>query len=115
MKEKRLNYIPGSISFSAGFLGPRGNVGFQMVYDHNKAIEIIDQLKSDNRKITSKTVGLDGDFQENNSEINDAGELEYDFWQKSTWAEPILIVNFEDAPSETYSVWRKASPQPETK
>jgi len=32
---------------------------------------------------------------------------EYDLWGSSVWAEPIMIVNFNDSPSEMYPVWSK--------
>ena len=35
------NYIPGSISFAEGFMGPRGDVGFTMLLDRKKAKSIV--------------------------------------------------------------------------
>lgn len=100
--------IPGSISFSEGFLGPKGDVGFIMEYDHEKATKIINNLLQDGRKIESGTAGLDGDWNINHCTIYDAaGFHEYDAHSSSQWAAPILIVTFEDEPSETFEVWKR--------
>ena len=113
--KKKLNYIPGSMSFAAGFLGPLGDVGYTMVYDHNKAVEIIKTL--DMNHIDLVTAGLDGDWIENSDVIFkgktfiEAGDMWDDdkFWfhDNSIWATPIMIVDYDDRPSETYEVWRK--------
>ena len=100
------NYIPGSISFSSGFYGPRGDAGFTMKYDEQKAKSIINDLKSSGRKILSAEVGLDGDWDCNHSTIYHYGEFcKTDFHDNSIWAPPIMIVFFEDTPSECYEVW----------
>lgn len=100
------NYIPGSMSFSAGFYGPRGDVGFLMMYSHEKAVEIIKNLLLKGRQIAYANAGLDGDWHENNSLIYDEGGFHsYTAHDGSTWAQPILIVSFEDGPSEMYEVW----------
>jgi len=106
------NYIPGSISFADGFMGPKGNVGFFMKYSHEKTKEIINGLLSKGRKITQASAGLDGDWVENNCTVFDGKDfIEYDVWDSSTWASPILIVDFSDGPSETHEVWTKEEKQ----
>lgn len=102
------NYIPGSISFSQGFAGPRGNVGFTMVYDEKKAKEIINKLLSGKRNIDFVEVGLDGDWDCNSDTLySEKGFNETYFHNNSIWATPIMIVNFIDSPSECYEVWIK--------
>ena len=54
------NYIPGSMSFAEGFFGPKGDVGFFMEADYEKAKEILDKLIKSGRKVTSAEMGLDG-------------------------------------------------------
>ena len=102
------NYIPGSQSFAEGFLGPKGNVGFIMLVDEKKAKKIIEELKLEDRGITEATLGLNGDWQENNTVIYKDGEFKkYDAYFGSCWAKPILIVEFTDIPSRTYQCWKK--------
>ena len=53
-------------------------------------------------------VGLDGDWGCNSMVIWENGKFEeYNCHGASVWAEPIMIVNYKDAPSETYSVWKE--------
>lgn len=109
-KDIKKNYMPDSISFASGFMGPKGDVGFIMKYDHGKALKIIEDLLSSGRKISEATAGLDGDWRENSSTIYEDGQLVkdfYEFYQTSCWATPILMVFFEDAPSERHEVWEK--------
>lgn len=102
------NYVPGSMSFSEGFMGPRGNVGFTMKYDNEKAKKIIEDLIKQGRKITSAKVGLDGDWRENSDTLYENKEFQdVSFYDSSIWATPIMLVYFEDAPSECYEVWNK--------
>lgn len=104
MKAKT-NYIPGSISFSEGFLGPKGDVGFFMVADQEQAHQIIKSLIDQGRKVTDAQMGLDGDWSCNSCTIYEDGVYsDYTEYGSSTWATPILIVNFSDGPSETYPV-----------
>lgn len=57
------------MSFLAGFLGPRGDVGFFMVADYEKAKTIIQNLISAGREIEAVEMGLDGDWGENSMVI----------------------------------------------
>ncbi len=108
LKVKAKNYVPGSMSFAAGFFGPRGDVGYIMVADWEKAKAIIKQLISEGRNIESVEMGLDGDWGENSMTVWENGNFfKYGCHDNSIWAEPILIVNYEDAPSETYACWIK--------
>lgn len=105
---KATNYHPKSITFEEGFLGPKGNVGYSMVADWNKAKSIIEKLISEGRNIIGVYMGLDGDWNENSMIVYENGCFyEYDLWQDSIWAEPILIVYYEDGTTEAYSVWNK--------
>lgn len=108
MNDKEYNYVPGTQSFSAGFLGPRGDVGYKMVYNSSLAKAIIDTLIVDKREIDRVDAGLDGDWGENHCTIYDKeGFQDYGCWRDSIWAEPIIIVYFNDGPSEKFSVWEK--------
>lgn len=108
----KTNYIPGSISFGEGFLDARGDVGFNMVADYGKAKSIIANLLSQNRNIENVQMGLDGDWDFNSNTIWENGEyFEYTSWHSSQWAEPIIIVNYSDGPSETYPVWTRQEKQ----
>ena len=103
------NYIPGSISFAEGFLGPSGPCKtYTMEYSHIKAQKIIEKLLDEGADIVEATAGLDGDFRENSCIIYDSlGFHDYDVYSGSVWAEPIVVITFNDRPSETYSVWTK--------
>lgn len=96
LEVKAKNYKPASIGFAEGFLGPKGDVGFQMVADWEKAKSIIEKLLADGRNIEEAEMGLDGDWIENSMIVWEDGEFfEYDCWGSSQWAEPILIVNLK--------------------
>lgn len=107
--KKRINYIPESISFIEGFLGPKGDKGYTMVADYNKAKKILNKLIDSGRDIITAEMGLDGDWAINSCLIYD-GEKHYEYteWGHSIWATPIMIINFSDSPSETYEVWKKS-------
>jgi len=109
MEKIKKNYVPGSMSFAEGFLGPKGNVGFIMKMDRTKAKSIIEQLIKDKRKIVDAKIGLDGDWTENSDVFFDGKKFCDTEWvySESQWAKSILIVTFEDSPSETYEVWKK--------
>lgn len=105
---KAKNYIPQSISFAEGFLGPKGNVGFLMVADYKKAEQIVNDILSDGAEIDNVVMGLDGDFECNSSTIYKDGKFHnYEAHESSQWAEPIIIINFRDRPSEAYSCYSK--------
>lgn len=107
---KAKNYSPGSMSFSEGFLGPKGDVGFQMIADWDKAKVTIEKLLSEGREIEPVEMGLDGDWGVNSMTVYENGEFtKYDRWGNSQWAEPIILVNYKNQPSEAYSVWIKAT------
>ena len=100
------NYTPGTISFAEGFLGPKGNVGFFMNVDNEKAKQIVSELLKNGKKIKSADLGLDGDFSINSTVIYH-GEKFYDYnaYEGSQWATPILIVNYEDGSNEMFECW----------
>lgn len=105
---KAKNYCPGSISFADGFMGPRGDVGFFMTADWDKAKSIIEKILSSGRNIEEVEMGLDGDWDCNSMTVWKDGQFtEYDCYGTSQWAEPIIIVKYEDAPSEAYPVWKR--------
>lgn len=104
------DYHPRGMSFTDGFLGPRGNVGFTMEYSHDKVMKIIQKLVKEGRSITYAEAGLDGDWDVNNCEVYDGKTgvfLEYTEYDSSIWAPPILMVHFSDGPSEMYPVWTR--------
>ena len=102
------NYIPSSMSFGGGFLGPRGDVGYLMEVDEEKAILIIEEQIEQGRNIECASLGLDGDWDCNNTEIYDSeGFHEYDSYFGSQWATPTLMIFYSDAPSESFECWRK--------
>ena len=108
IKPKATNYIPDSIGFAEGFLGPKGDVGFFMVADWGKAKSIIENLLEMGSDISDVQMGLDGDWNENSMTVYEDGVFtEYSCYEMSQWAEPIMIVNYKNSPSETYSVWRR--------
>lgn len=108
-KPKHINYNTTSISWIAGFLPPpKPRNDFFMVADYDQAKSILDYLISQNAKIINAEMGLDGDWVENNTEIFDGKDhYPYDSHPESDWAEPLMIVYFEDRPNEAYSVWKK--------
>jgi len=100
------NYIPGSQRFAAGFLGPRGDVGYFMKFSMDKAKEI--SRNFDLNEIESIEAGLDGDFGENSCTIYENKEWkEYDVYEESIWATPIIIIKFKQSPMETFECWIK--------
>jgi len=102
------NYIPGSMSFSEGFMSYKC-AGISkdkfMEVDENKALEMVKSLLKEGRKIYEATLGLDGDWIENSTVIYDGEFNKYDSYHGSLWATPILIISFEDGPSETYECY----------
>lgn len=96
------------MGFSAGFLGPRGNAGFSMIFDEEKARKIVSLLIDKGMKVSNALVGLDGDWDMNSATLFEDGGFVEDvsFYDKSIWAKPTLIVNFEDRPSRAYEVWK---------
>lgn len=108
IEPKAINYLPGSISFAEGFLDPKGDVGFFMKADYERAVFVVDHLVSQGKKISRVDMGLDGDWRENSMTIYAGGEFtEYSLYDVSQWAEPIIIVYYSNAPSEAYSVWKR--------
>jgi hypothetical protein len=100
------NYIPDSMTFGAGFFGPRGNVGFQMKFSDLKAKEIAESL--DLNDIEEIEAGLDGDFTENSCIIyNKDGWKPYNAWESSQWAKPIILIKFKNKPMEAFECWEK--------
>lgn len=108
MEKPIMNYTPKSMSWADGFNGPKGNVGYFMDADENKAKLIIDQLIKDGRKINYVEMGLDGDWRENSDMIYSQNEFHsYNSHPSSCWAKPIIIVYFHDGPSEMYESWSR--------
>ena len=108
MKPKHTDYNPGTMSFSAGFCGSKGDVGYFMEADWEMAKEIVNSLNKD--EIQNVEMGLDGDWIENSMIIWENGEFEeYYLHHGSQWAEPLLIVNYKNGRNEAYSCWHKVS------
>lgn len=105
---KAKNYTPKSMSFSDGWMGPQGNVGFTMFVDQQKAEKIIKEILKQGKHIKSAVLGLDGDFRENSSTIYDNGKTyNYHAFNYSIWATPILVVTYSDRSNEVYDCWKK--------
>ena len=112
------DYEPGSISFAEGFLGARTLSGGQMrdyvmVYDHDLAKAIILDLLSSREEVFEVEVGLDGDFFENSDILFDGEEFNDfpGFYPGSVWAEPTMVVTFQDGTNNAYRVWKKEDSQ----
>jgi len=104
MKVLFKNETPKSISFAEGFLGSRGNVGFRMVYDSEKAIKFI---KENSDKIDYVVAGLVGDWNFNSSTIYENEEFEdYNCYDNSIWAKPSIRVFYKDGNNVTYECWK---------
>ena len=104
------NYTPGRMSFVDGFLGPKGDVGFFMCVDNEKAKKIVSDLLKKGKKIISAELGLDGDFTENSTTIYDGENFyDYDAYEGSKWATPILIVNYSGGSNEMFECWFRES------
>ena len=108
LKAKAQNYRPGSMSFADGFLGPKGDVGFFMIADMDKAKEIVNELLKQGKDILDVEMGLDGDWGVNSECIWSNGKFfDYDAYNNSCWAAPIIIVNYADGSNEAYDTWKK--------
>ena len=100
------NYTPGTVSFAEGFLGPKGNVGFFMNVDNEKAKKIVSDLLKNGKEIKIAELGLDGDFYENSTIIyNEEKFYDYDAYEGSQWATPILLVTYKDDSNEMFECW----------
>lgn len=108
LQPKYKNYLPKGISFSDGYYGPRGDVGFFMKADFQKAKKIIQELISNGKDIDEVEMGLDGDWNENSQTIYKDGEFyQYQMYGVSVWAEPIILVEYNDGTNECYDCWEK--------
>lgn len=110
-KKYEENYTLGRQSnFAEGFAGPKGDVGFTMVVDEKKAKRIIvETLKKESKKIKRAELGLEGDFSVNSTVIYDGEFHEYDVYNHSNWATPILIITFVDGTNRKYESWKRQS------
>ena len=107
LQVKAKNYNPGSIGFMDGLMPQFRSRGVFMAADWEKAKAIIEQLISQERNVEKVEMGLDGDWQYNSMVVWEEGEFtQYDCYEGSDWAEPIILVYYKDAPSEAYSVWK---------
>ena len=108
MNKFKTDYTPRSMSFISGFLGPKGDVGYTMYLSRSKAKKIILDLVLEGFKITEAYVGLDGDWEINNALFYQNGSfIDEKCFEESIWAEPIMMVHFENLPSRAYSIWNK--------
>ena len=101
------NYVPESMSFLEGFLGPKGDVGFEMHFDYDKAKKIARHFKKED--IKEIEAGLDGDFEINSQVIyeNNKWTDEIEFFDYSVWANPIILIKFKNKPTEAFECWKK--------
>jgi len=107
MKSLGKNYMPRSQSFADGFLGPKGDVGFVMEFDLEKAKTI------DTTDVEEIEAGLDGDFEVNSQTIFENGKWvkETYFYDHSIWATPIILVKYKNKPMEAFECWKKEGKQ----
>jgi len=97
-----------SMSFEEGFLGTRGDVGFQMVVDYKRAKELIQSEIKNGKIIKRATLGLQGDWDCNNTEIYDGeNHYEYEAWHSSQWATPTLEIIYSDGSEKSLEMWTK--------
>lgn len=101
---------PDSLELTIDGLANLDSDCFKIV-DKEKAKAIVQYLLSHGRKIYGAWLGIDGDWNENNCLIFDGTEyFEYDKHEGSRWALPVLYIEYQDGPSETYACWK---PRPE--
>ena len=104
------NYTPGTMSFADGFLGSKGNVGFFMMVNNEKAKKIVSELLKNGKQIESAELGLDGDFSENSTTIyNGKNFYDYDAYEGSQWAIPILLIKYKNNSNEMFECWFRES------
>jgi len=98
-----------SITFAEGFLGHRGDVGFQMVVDYERAKALIKNEIKAGKVIKRATLGLQGDWFENNTIIYDGKRhYKYDCHGDSQWAIPTLEIIYSDGSEKSMEMWIKA-------
>lgn len=87
-----------SMSFSAGFLGPKGDDGCMHTYDHTKAVAAVEAEIARNPSLVEAQAGLDGDWDVNHDTLwtKSEGFMEPSFYQHSYWAIPSLLFIYED-------------------
>ena len=105
------NYIPSSMDFVSGFISSKA-MGIPdsqfMSVDEEKAVSIIKEQLSQGASIQKAELGLDGDWGENHTEIYDGKNFhKYDSYGGSKWATPLLIIYYNDAPSESYECFKR--------
>lgn len=101
------NYIPGSV----GFMPDRSlfnHMGFMMCADWKVAKKIIKDKIKEGRDIERVEMGLDGDWAYNSMVVWEDNEFtEYNCWQSSDWAPPMVIIYYKDGRSEAFPVWNR--------
>jgi hypothetical protein len=102
------NYVPGSMSFVAGFMGcPVGMDKTFMLTDSEKAEKEIKSRLDSGRHIERAELGLDGDWRENSTEVYNSDRFhQYDAYGGSRWATPTLIIFYTDEPNEAIPCWK---------
>ncbi len=102
------NYTPKSMSFMDGFFcdGKKKGKTVKMTVDEEKAMQIINDIRSSGRNVVRAELGLDGDFSENHTVIFDGEFHPYDAYYGSLWATPILMVYYAHGTNEQYECWR---------
>lgn len=102
----KANYTPSSMSFADGLAGPRGDVGYTMILDVDKARKIVSDVVASGREVERAEVGLDGDWGENSGEIYPAEDYEH-VYSQTIWATPLLVIYFRDGSNEAHEVWSR--------
>jgi hypothetical protein len=101
-------YVPETMSFSEGLLGPKGNVGYFMEADYQAAVAKVTALL-ETHNILKVEMGLDGDWGCNSQTIwtPTEGFQEYYTHSYSNWAPTIILVFFRGGRVKHYPVWKR--------
>lgn len=105
-------YVPGSISWNDGWLGPpEGSKSFLMYFDMAGARQLELAVYSEEYPLSiSKIVaGLDGDWEINHDTIYtlEEGWSSYEAWDSSCWATPIIQVHLSNGRVLTFECWEE--------
>lgn len=98
---KEINSIPGSMSFAAGFLGPKRVDKVHHYTDYKELLEFLNNLDYDN--VDYIDIGLAGDMDCTGGTLyaNNKFDKNCYFYDNSCWAEPCIVVYYKTRPVET--------------
>lgn len=112
LKSLGKNYLPVSMSFADGYRGAKGDVGYVMRFSLRKAKAFVRGKEAGIHRVVA---GLDGDFTVNSAVIFEGGEWIKPgkwrrlkrFYRRSTWATPIILIEYEDRTTEAFECWSR--------